>query len=310
MIDPSIYNYVQSEESSFENDEIRLGENWNWNFRNHVQMLFHLKNGVFFTGANNWMRAFKNIMEPMLNLSYWAEDIEVKDVVFFIEEKGGRVLSFLIKKYHDEVFVRKHNLDTLFDEITESDLDYGGVLVQRTDTPKPEVLPLQSIAFCDQTDMVGGPIAFKHYFSPDKLREKTKVGWGDTKNGATISIEELITLAQPEKAPAGTFKTKTNKTPGKQIEVYVVRGNLPSHYLNGDNDMETHFNQIHIIAYYHGKNDKKEGVTLYRQKEDEGNIKFHTSQKIHGRALGRGAGEALLHPQVWTNFLTIHKMNI
>ena len=83
MMTPDIFSYIKSEESRFETDEIQLGDNWNWNFRTHVQMIFHLKNGVFFTGENNWLRAFKNIMLPMLNLAYWTEDIEVKDVTFF-----------------------------------------------------------------------------------------------------------------------------------------------------------------------------------------------------------------------------------
>src|SRR3990167_8871831 len=157
---PSIYDYIKSEEASFEADEIQVGSNWFWNFRNHVQLIFHLKNGVFFTGENNWLRAFKNIMEPMLDLAYWTEDIEVKDVVFFIENKTGRAASFIIKKYYEEVYVRENDLDTFFDEITESDVDYGGVLVQKTNTKRPEVLPLTSIAFCDQTDIMGAPLSF------------------------------------------------------------------------------------------------------------------------------------------------------
>lgn len=308
MIETDIYAYIKAQESAFETNTIKLGDNWDWNFRNHVQLIFHLKNGVFYTGENNWMRAFKNIMEPILNLAYWSEDIELEDVVFYIEEEEGRALSFLIKKYHDEVFVRKYNLDTMFDEITESDLDYGGALVQKSDTPKPETLELNAIAFCDQTDITGGPIAFKHNFSPDKLREMSKLGWGKTSNGATTTIEELIVLAEPEKNLTGTSGIK-NKTPGKNIEVYIVRGNLPEGYLKDNDEMEDHYNQIQIVAFYAGKQGKGEGVTLYRKKEGEGNLKFHTSKKVYGRALGRGVGEALLHPQVWTNFLTIHKTN-
>jgi|GEM_PF-946527 len=305
-----IYQYIKAEENNFETDEVRLGDNWNWNFRNHVQLIFHLKHGIFFTGENNWLRAFKNIMRPLLNLAYWTEDIEVKDVVFFIESKGGRVLSFLIKKYHDEVYVRENDLDTLFDEITESDIDYGGVLVQKTNTKRPEVLYLNSIAFCDQTDILGGPIAFKHYFSPDKLREMSKLGWGEKKNGATISLEELCTLARDEKAPASMHDARKNKVPGKTIEVYVVRGNLPEHYLKDNDNFDYYCNQVQIVAYYTDKNNKREGVCLYRMKEEDSNIKFHTSKKVYGRALGEGEGEALLHPQIWTNFLTIHKTNM
>uniref|UniRef100_A0A6M3XTG6 Portal protein n=1 Tax=viral metagenome TaxID=1070528 RepID=A0A6M3XTG6_9ZZZZ len=304
-IDQNIYTYIKSEEARFNSEEIKVGDNWSWNFKNHVQMIFHLKNGQFFTGENNFLRAFNNIMEPILNLSYWSEDIEVKDIVFYIEEENGRVLSFLIKKYHDEVFVKENNIDTLLDEITEDDVDYGGVLVQKGEK-RPEVIYLPSIAFCDQTDMEGGPMAFKYNFSPDKLRQMASKGWGDEKNGATISIDDLIVLAEPVKDSGG----QDNKTTGKNIEVYIVRGSLPEHYLKDNDNMEDYYNQIHIVGFYTGENSKQEGVTLLRLKESESGLKFHTSKKIYGRALGRGVGEGLLHPQIWTNFLEIHKMNM
>lgn len=310
MTPPSIYSYIKAEENNYETEEIQLGDNWYWNMRKHVQLIFHLKNGVFYTGENNWLRAFKNIMEPLLNLAYWTEDIEVKDVVFFIENKTGRVLSFLIKKYHDEVYVRENDLDTLFDEITESDLDYGGVLVQKTASGLPEVLPLNSIAFCDQVDALSGPTGFKYNFSPDGLRGMSQYGWGQESNGATVSIEELIQLASFEKDPPSVLSGTKNQVPGKNIEVYIVRGNLPEHYLKDNNNMEDYYNQVQIVAFYVNKKGDKEGVTLYRKKEVEGSIKFHTSKKIYGRALGRGTGEQLLHPQIWTNFLTIHKTSL
>ena len=233
MMHASIYEFVKEQENDFETQEIKVSDNWNWSFRKHVQLIFHLKNGIFFTGENDWMRAFKNIMEPILNLAYWAEDIEVKDVFFYIEEKAGRVLSFLVKKYHDEVFVKENNLDTLFDQIAESDIDYVGVLVQKNDSPCPEVIKLKRIAFCDQTDILGGPIAFKHNFSPSKLRGMKKYGWGSNKNGANISIEDLIVLADNNRTPAG-MAGNPNKTTGKTIEVYIIRGNLPEHYLKKD----------------------------------------------------------------------------
>lgn len=309
MIAPNIYEYVKSEETKFETEEIKLGDNWDWNFRNHVQLIFHLKNGIFYTGDNNWLRAFKNVMEPILNLAYWTEDIEVKDVVFYIENEYGKALSFLVKKYHDEVYVREHDLDLLFDEITESDIDYGGVVVQKG-KDMPEVLPLNSIAFCDQTDLLGSPIAVKYYFSPSKLRAMSKIGWGEKSNGATISIEDLCVLATNDKELVGDKGGKKNDIPGKTIEVYILRGDLPEHYLKDNDNMEYDFNQIQVIAYYVDKNNKKVGVTLYRKKEDEGNLKFFTSKSVYQRALGRGVGEALLSPQIWTNFLTIHKTNM
>lgn len=309
MISPNIHDYIKSEENKFETDEIQPGDNWHWNFREHVQLIFHLVNGVFFTGENNWLRAFKQVMRPIIDLNNWTEDLEAKDVTFFIESRIGKVLSFLVKKYHDEVYVREHDLDTLFDQITNGDNTYGGVILQKG-VKMPESLELNSIAFCDQTDILGGPIAFKHYFSPDKLRGMAKHGWGDERNGATISLDELCILASDEKDPVGTLNDKKNKVPGKTIEVYVVRGNLPEHYLKDNDNMEDYYNQIHVEAFYTNKESKKVGVTLYRKKENEGSLKFFSSSPIYQRALGSSVGESELHPQIWSNFLTIHKMDM
>lgn len=310
MMPPSIYGYIKAEEAAFETEEIQVGDNWSWNLRRHVQMIFHLKNGVFFTGENEWLRAFKNIMEPMLNLAYWTEDIEVKDVTFFIESPNGRALSFLVKKYHDEVFVREYDLDSLFDQITESDIDYGGVLVQKTGTGRPERLVLNTIAFCDQTDIMGAPIGFKFNFSPEKLKSMASFGWGEESNGATMGLTELAMLAGDTKTAAGSDNDKKNKTPGRQVEVYIVRGSLPEAYLKDNENFEDEYPQVQVVAFYTDPNKQKQGVTLYRAKDDGKGLKFHTSQEVYGRALGRGTGEALLPPQIWTNFLTINKMNM
>src|SRR3990167_4906973 len=308
MMPPSIYSYVKAEETNFKAAEIQVGDNWWWNMRRHVQLIFHLKNSIFFTGENNWLRAFRNIMEPILNLSYWTEDIEVKDIVFYIEPPKGKELSFLIKRYHDDVYVKEHDIDLFLDDLTKSDVDYGGILVQKG-VKRPEVIQLNSVAFCDQTDIMGGPVGLKFHFSPSKLKKMERFGWGSERNGADFSIEELITLATYEKEPAGTQNKKTNRVPGKTIEVYIVRGDLPNHYLKDDNDLESYTPQLQIIAFYKNKEGKDEGVTLYKKK-DEGQIKFFSAEAIYGRALGRSVGEALLHPQVWSNFLTIHKTGL
>lgn len=308
-MNPDIFSYIKEQESRFDTEEITVGENWNWNLKNHVQKIFHFKNDQFTRGENDWRRPFKNVLEPVLNLAYWSEDIEVKDIVFFIENRMGRILSFLIKKYHDEVYVKENDIDLLLDEITEDDVDYGGVLVQEGEE-RPEVMFLPSVAFADQTDMMGGPIGFKHYFSPEKLRQMKSRGWGDPSNGADMSIEELITLADNKRDPSGQDGQQENNTSGKLIEVYIVKGDLPEHYLLDNDNMEDWYNQVHIVGFYTSKDNREQGVTLFKKKETRETLKFHTSKKVYGRALGRGVGESLLHPQVWTNFLEIHKTNM
>jgi len=310
-----IFSYIKEEENYFETQEIRVAENWSWNMRNHLQMSFQFIHGIFTTGENDWTRVFKKIIEPILNLRYWLEDIELRDITFYVEDENNQHLSLLLKKYHYDVYVKENDLDTFFDELAEEDIDYGGVLVQDTDKPRPEVLSLLDIAFCDQTDIMGAPIAFRHYFSPDRLLKMSSAGWGDKKNGATNTLDELIVLADYDKDTAGTTTGSVpNRTPGKQVKVYIVRGSMPEHYLLDNNKMDKYVNQIQIVAFYPTKEKNKileKGTVLYRKKEDKSSLKFNASdKKVHGRALARGGAESLFHDQIWTNFLEIHKMNL
>ena len=304
-----IFQYIKAKEAEFETQKIKVARNWDWSFKDHVQMIFHLKNGVFYTGMNDFMRAFKSVMLPMLHLAYWVQDIDLKDGVFYIEGSEGRVLSFLIKKYHDEVYAREHDLDELIDDISESDIDYGGVLVRPTNGDRPEVIPLISVAFCDQVEATSGAVGFRHSFSADKLRAMEKNGWGQKSNGATISIDELITLAEEWKTPNSTLGDIKNQSPSKSIEVYIVQGSLPEAYLKDNNNFEKWYDQVHVVAFYNTRGGQRTGCILYRSKSfEESKLLFHTSNKVHGRALGMGEGERLIHPQIWTNFAEIHKM--
>lgn len=308
MFPQNIFQYIIAEESKFETDKIRMGTNWQWNMKEFVQMVFHLKHGVFFSGENDWMRSFKNIMDIVLGNAKVSEDIEAKDVVFFSESKNGRVASFFFKKYHDEVYVKKYDLDELFDEITESDVDYGGVIVDTTANNRPTVQPLTKVAFCDQTDISGGPISIKMYLSPSKLKAMEKKGWFNTKNGADGSAEELVILASQDKAPeGGKMGDQKNIVTGKAIEVYITRGDLPEDYLKDGGDHEKIVPQINISAFYTDRKNKKQGFTVYKKESSENTIEYFTSEKVEGRGLGYGWGERMLHPQIWTNFFEIHK---
>lgn len=308
MFPQDIFAYITQEESTFETSKIRMGTNWQWNMKEFVQMVFHLKHGVFFSGENDWMRSFKNVMDIVLGNAKVAEDIEAKDMVFFSESRNGRVASFFFKKYHDEVYVKKYDLDELFDEITESDIDYGGVIVDTTSNSRPTVQPLTKVAFCDQTDIMGGPIAIKLYLSPSKLKAMEKKGWFNTKNGADGSAEELVILASQNKAPeGGKMGDQRNLVTGKAIELYILRGDLPETYLKDNGDNEKLVPQLQIVAAYTDKKNKKQGFTVYKKESSEDTLEYFTSEKVEGRGLGFGWGERMLHPQIWTNFFEIHK---
>ena len=307
----SIFQYITQEETNYKTREIQIGENWSWNMSQHLSLSFHMKFGKYLNIPNDprTKPPFQNIILPILEFRYSAEDRDVKDIIFETEEPEKQHLSFLIKKYWDDVFTVENNIDEFIDDAIEEKVDFGGCLIKKGVDAVPEVLPLQTIAFCDQTDILGGPIGFKFNFSPEALKRKAKLGWGDEKNGADITIEELVTIASKEKDAANTNEAgNQNQTTGKNIEVYAVRGTLPFAYLKG-HDMETLINQVQVVGFYHDEKGRH-GVTLYKSKETESVLKFHVPKKVHGRALGWGGVEALLDPQIWANFAEIQKNNL
>ena len=312
MIFPeTIHKYIQQEETSYQSRAIQLGDNWEWNMRDHITLSFHFKHGKYLNISNDLKTKppFNNIILPILEFRYAAEDRDVKDIIFETEDPEKQHLSFLIKKYWDDVFTIENNLDEFLDDCVEEKVDMGGVLVQKGTGAVPEWLPLQTIAFCDQTDILGGPIGFKFNFSPEALKRKAKLGWGDENNGADITIKDLIFLATKEKDSDSVNDVgQKNQTTGKNIEVYVVRGSLPEMYLKGGS--EDLIEQVQVVGFYQDEKNVRQGITLYKSKEKESVLKFHTPKKLFGRALGWGGVEALLDPQIWANFAEIHKNNL
>ena len=307
----TIFQYIIAEETSYKTREITLAENWSWNMSQHLSLSFHMKFGKYLNASNDprIKQPYQNIILPILEFRYAAEDRDVKDIIFETEDPEKQHLSFLIKKYWDDVFTIENNLDEFLDDAVEEKVDYGGCLVKKGAGAVPEILNLQDIAFCDQTDILGGPIGFKFNFSPQALKRKAKIGWGEESNGADTTIDELITLASKEKDAANTNEAgNQNQSTGKSIEIYVVRGTLPSAYLKG-HDMDTLTDQVQVVGFYMDEKGRH-GVTLYKSKETESVLKFHAPKKVHGRALGWGGVEALLDPQIWANFAEIHKNNL
>lgn len=304
----SIFEYITTEQTAYQALSVSVIDGWEWKMADHIKKTIFYKNSLYMTG-NSDAKPFKNIIRPILNLQYRAEGFDVKDILIYIEDVYKHFKSFLVKKFHDK-WAREQGLDTFIDEVVETYCDFGGVLVKDINKTRPEVVSWQRIAFCDQTDILSGPIVEKHNFSPEELRETSSLGWGETRNGATGSIDDLLVLAKDcYKDQSLTQEKKQSKTPGKYIEVYEAHGVFPNWWLEGKENYEDKGDdvsrQLHIVAFYKDEKDEKQGFTLYKGKEKKHPYKLLLRDKIYGRALGFGGAEELFEPQVWTNYSMI-----
>jgi len=297
MDNKDLHDFIVSQETQFRLP-IDINDRWKWSFYEHVTLSFLYLNSQLWNGKDEFTFV-KNITRPILNLQHRATGFDVKDVLHYVDNADQYYKSFLVNKFYDR-WARENGIDTVIDEMVESYCDYGGALLKNVNDVKPEVVPLQSIAFCDQTDILSGPIGIKHFFSPDQLMDMASVGWGDLANGADTDLETAIELSRDEKK--NTQDNTTAKTPGKYIEVYEVHGVMPERFMDKLTTSKKYSRQMFIGCFYTKKDGKKAFITLYHKPESKSPFKFIKRDPVHGRALGFGGVEELFDAQMGVNY--------
>lgn len=298
----NIFEYIQNEVVDFKAKSISLGDGqWNWNMYEHINRSFLMKHSKFTKGSNELgSRPFKNIIRPILNVGYRSEGFDVKNIESFVNDSENYHKSMIVRKFHPKWAVRNH-IDKAIDESVESYVDYGGTLVKNVNSIRPEVVPLQRLAFVDQRDILSGSICEKHDYSIDQLLDM-KGKWWDS------AIDQAIVLSRMEKANSeGTGSERANS---KSIEVFELHSTSPETWLVNEDgshqidqaDENKYIKQINIVTYYKGTDGKKIGITLFSGKEKKQIYKFLARDEIYNRALGWGGVEELFEPQIWTNY--------
>lgn len=293
-----VFEYIKIEETQFKTRYVPISDGYEWNMYEHLRMSTLFRDSKFTKGKNDFSRPFKNIIRRIRNLALVAMDIDVKDVEPFVNDKNYYYKSLVVRKRYPG-WATDNQIDTFFDDTIESYEDYGLALSKHANKIAPESVPLHSIAFCDQTDILSGPICLKHQYSPDQLKDMEGKGW---KN-----VDEIITLARNEKTDvSGNVKTNT---PGKYIEVYELDGNFPNAWLKEergetvtDEDLTTYSRQFWLTTFYKNDKGEKKGLTIFAGKGDPKKYKALKRDPIFGRACGFGGIEELFHPQIWTNY--------
>lgn len=305
-----VADYIIQEEEAYKTSQVPLTDMWSWNMFDHIKKSFLYKHSKFNKGKNDGNRPFKNIILAILRVNYRSEGFDVKDIVPFVNDEKNYYKSFLVKKYHPK-WARFNNIDTFIDEMVESFVDYGLALVKNVDMVRPEVVPLQRIAFCDQTDILSGPICEIHNYTPDELIAM-KGKWDADK------IDEALVHMTASKP---LVEGQPNKTPGKYSKIYELHCTQPETWLNEKDaaeykegetmeygDEQNYVPQLHLYTFYENTDGTKQGICLYSGKEKGGVAKRYKALKrdaIFGRACGFGGIEELFDPQKWVNYSKI-----
>lgn len=308
-----IYELVTTEKTAYETRGIPIAGGWEWSMYNHCNYSLLMKNGQFpITQLAMGEKPSKNIVLPIVNVAYRTEGFDVKDIEPYVNDKDNHYKSLLVRKFHPR-WARKWGMDNFIDDVVESQ-DDGLTLVKNVQNQRPEVISMQQIAFCDQTDILSGTLGLKHQYTIDQLKDTVDdLGWYKSE------VDTAIKGAREEKTNDQSFGNQQN-TPGKYIEVYEVHGTFPQSWLKKEGEEHEDYNakldgdkyskQVHIITYTQSDSGTKKGLTLFKGPEKKSIFKALKRTNFYGRACGRGRIEELFEPQIWTNFNMIHMQNM
>ena len=295
-----VFSYITSEEANYRTVRIPLTNSKDWNMYEHIQRCTNVSNGWFHSGANDGKRPYNDIVTPIINLSFRLEGFDVKDIIPYVNDSKEYYKSFLVKKYHPQ-WARKNQLDTFIDEVVESSIIYDLVLIKDVNEVRPEVVDLKTIAFCDQADVMAGPICIKHNYTPSELM--AFAGKWDKE-----AIKMAIAMSSQDKKVA-IAEDQTVKSPNKYIEVYELKGSLPATWLDSEAEMYSYSDQSHIVSFYSDETGVQQGLVFYKGKSKPLNEVFKALKidqvRSKGRACGRSIVETLFEPQVWNNYAGI-----
>lgn len=300
-----IYEYILAEENNYRTQRVPLASNWrDWNMYEHIDRSFTLLNSRFYLGNQDYTRPFNNIILPIRSVNVRSEGFDVKDAQIYVDNSENYHKSFLARKFHNW-WAKDNKIDTAIDESVESYFDYGLTLVKNVNEARPEVIQLQDIAFCDQTDIMSGPICLKHNYSVSDLQDM-KGKWKEEE------VDKAILMSRFSKQNDQSYSEEA-QTPGKYVAVYELHGTFPESWLGPEKlgsdweDTGKYSPQVHIITFYTSPNDgQRSGLTLFKGKESKPIFKALKRDNVHGRACGRGGIEELFHAQIWTNNDTLH----
>lgn len=292
-----IYDFVRTESSRYKTSTVKLADGWDWSMYNHIRKSFLYKNSKFTDGPDDGNRPFEQIILPIITNANRSKNIDVKDIVPYVNDPDEYHKSFIVKKYHPS-WARDNDLDTFLDDLVESYDDYGLALVQEVDGVRPSVVPLEKLAFVDQTDVLSGAICIEHEFTPSELKKQK--GWYPDE--IERAIQYISDKASTKKS--NLTLNQENQTPTGYVRVFEVHGEFLESWLSEDGADDKYSRQMHIICLYEDEHKHKGGICLYKGKS-KNVFKALKRDKIFGRACGRGGIEELFESQVWTNYSAI-----
>lgn len=289
MDNQDVFSYITTQKNKWLTDRIKLSDSKDWNMHEHIERCYNVANGWFHKGKNDGMRPYDDIVTPVINVAFRSEGFDVKDITPYVNDASEYYKSFLVKKFHPQ-WARNNELDTFIDEVVETSIIYDLVIVKDIKQTRPEVVNPKDIAFCNQKNVLAGPICTEHSYALDELLEMEDIWDKDA-----VERAYQLYIANP---PADG-----------ELKVFELRGKLPATWLDETSSAKKYKDQVQIVTFIKDSTGKEEGTVLYKgiskPLKDVFKVLKIDQVRSSNRAAGKSIVETLFEPQVWNNYAGI-----
>lgn len=236
-------------------------------------------------------KPFFNIVTSAVNIWYRATDLDRRNIRVKASKESDYV-SALLATVHLQMWMKKNRFGAFLNQWGRALARYGSAVVKFVEKDGeliPSVVRWQDI-IVDAVDFDNNMKVEKLYYTPAQLK----------KNKAYDQevVEALMSAKEARENQDGQKKDNKND----YIEVYEVHGELPLSLLTDkEDDEETLRQQMHVVSFVKGKDNKFQDFTLYAGKEKKDPYMITHLIEESGRTLSIGAVEYLFDAQWMTN---------
>lgn len=230
-------------------------------------------------------KPFYNIVNAKVNVGVRATDFDTKDIQVVSDNETGYVRSFLLGK-EIKNWMKESKFAKFLNEITETRVRYGGVLVKKNIEDGELVLSSpewKNVTF-NPKDIMSGAIIELHHLEPDEVFDKRYV-WDNLNE----HLSDVMALA--------VNKNERGEEIYSTIPVYEIHATLPMDLME-ETDTEDYADYVIYIA---GELDGKSYLLHWDAEPDGKPYKYLPWREVPGRSLGVGMVEDGIEAQVWTN---------
>ena len=127
---PDVFEFIIEEENRFKTGiGVPVIDGWDFEMYKHIRHSVLYKYGQLAETTKTDDKPVENIILPILNVAYRSEDIDVKDIELYVDNKKNYYKSLIVKKFHDR-WARENEMDTLLDLLKVSKIDFGLGLIK------------------------------------------------------------------------------------------------------------------------------------------------------------------------------------